>query len=52
MRLRLFINCLATGIMFGVWQGSISAGLFMFMVLGCGLSGIDYAKQESLGRTE
>lgn len=46
MTVRLFINCIATAILFSLWQRGIpeAAGVFMFSLLGFVLSAIDYAK--------
>lgn len=41
----LFINCLSTAIMFGLWQKSVTGGLFVMLFLGSLLSMIDYMKK-------
>jgi hypothetical protein len=42
MKLQLTINALATAVTFGVWQESVIAGAFVFVLLGFMLSAIDY----------
>jgi hypothetical protein len=42
MKIQLTINALATAVTFGVWQESVIAGAFVFVLLGFVLSVIDY----------
>ncbi len=45
MRFKLFVNAAITGYMFGLWQQSVQAGCFMFILLGFILSVVDYVKE-------
>ena len=44
MKFRLFVNSLAGGALFGLWQQNYTAGCFMFVAMGFVLSCIDYFK--------
>ena len=46
MKFRLLVNSIAVAGLFGQWQGSLNAALFMFVLCGFVLSCIDYAKGE------
>ncbi len=46
MLFRLFINAALTGYVFGLWQQSIQAGIFMFILLGFIMSVVDYLKED------